>query len=275
MKKLYIISGITGAVGNALLAEVAKEPGAVVYGISRKGKEYVTFVNSRTGLLQTHTFICSLGELEDATIKSFLGLIDVNTYSSVTYVHALGHFPFEVNRDGEHQVLNDKNGDGIDDLTYDLSFRVFKTVTSRLKTICEKHQVPVAAFIIGSITDKFRLKEHQSWWRTFDLIRTYMKETAGQGFGMHLVNVSSVICSHEIITRPYVFIDTDADMRFWLAPSELAGYISAQLKGTSAFSGFQEHDLFHERPDLNKDYFSAVPFRHRKMKELFGIQEQK
>lgn len=273
-KKLYIVSGVTGAVGNAFLARVAKEEGSVVYGISRKGERYQAFVDPLTGLLHSKTFVCSLGSYDDESIEGFLNLINVEAYDSIVYLHAIGYFPFEISKDGKHEVSQDLDGDGINDLTYDLSYRVFKSVTVGLKELHDKSHVPVTSIIIGSVADKYRPKEHESWWKTLGLTRTYMRKAVGSGFGMHLVNISSVVCAHEIITRPYVFIDTDADLRFWLSPSQLADYIVITLDKAGAAKGFHEHNLFNAWPSFDNNYYSPVPFKRRKMRELFGSRKQ-
>ena len=269
-KRLYIIAGITGAVGNALLSRLAREEDAIVYGISRRAKPFTAFLDPDRKKLVARTIICSVAGLEDAAIDHFVGSIDVQAFRSITYLHALGHFPFEVDQDGSHRVEYDANGDGINDLTYDLSYRVFRSFTTSLRTVGDGASIAGSAFIIGSIIDKYRPREHQSWWRTFDLVRTYMQGGASIGYGMHLVNVSSVICAHEVITRPYVFTATDADIRYWLAPEELANFIVTQDGLPDAHDGFREYDLFHKRPDVTHRYFDTKPFRKRKIGELYG-----
>jgi hypothetical protein len=269
-KKLYIIPGISGAIGNAFLIRLANDPGVVVYGISRKAEPYTSFVQEGTGKFPLRTFICSLGELDAVSLKDFVRRIDMAAFESVVYVHALGHYPFEVSVKGEHLLTNDHNSDGINDLTYDLTYRVFTEFTAALKEVAVLSKVPMTCMLFGSITDKYRLKEHQSWWKVIVMTRAYMERVASSAVGMHLVNISSVICSHELATRPYVFIDTDADPRYWLDPSDLALKVIEKLKKSGSFCGFQTYDIYNPRPGITAAYFSARTFKRRKMAELFG-----
>ena len=102
------------------------------------------------------------------------------------------------------------------------------------------------------------------------MTKKYMQKVAGKDSAMHLVNISSVLCSHEIATRPFVFIDTDADPAYWLAPAELATYLEKEMGKRNFFNGFHEHEVFKKRPDITHEYFSVKVFKERKMSELFG-----
>ncbi len=269
-KQLYIIPGISGAVGNALLAQVLQDPHAVVYGVSREAKAYTGFINPETEFLYPKTFICSLGSIQDAQIKDFVTSIDFSSFNKVMCVHALGHFPFEINKKGEHVVNHDYDGDGINDITLDLSCRIFKSFTTEIRKVTNKEKKPFASVLFGSIVDQYRLKEHESWWKVMKMTKKYMHKAAGKHSAMHLVNISSILCSHEIATRPFVFIDTDADPAYWLAPAELATYLEKEMKKRNFFSGFHEHVVYKKRPDITHGYFSAKVFKERKMSELFG-----
>ena len=97
-KELVIVAGVTGAIGNALLAKYA--PNAVVYGISRKALPYINFIDPNTTKLYPNTFICTIGELNEENINTLINSIDIDKFSSITYFHSVGLYPFEINSRG-------------------------------------------------------------------------------------------------------------------------------------------------------------------------------
>lgn len=81
-----------------------------------------------------------------------------------------------------------------------------------------------------------------------------------------ILNISSVICPHEIIARPFVFQNTNADPIFWLMPHEVAERVVALI--FSKKNGFVEDELFHKADYYEKDYFTGTKFTNRKKAEL-------
>jgi hypothetical protein len=83
---------------------------------------------------------------------------------------------------------------------------------------------------------------------------------------INLLNISSVMCPHEIITRPFVFIHTNAEPEFWLLPNEVANKaLELVFKGNN---GFIETDLFHAS-NYHFDGYDDNYFGERKIKELY------
>lgn len=266
-KELVIITGITGAIGNALLAKYA--PNAIVYGISRKGLHNSNFINPETSRLYPKTFICSIGELNAKNIHTFIESIDINQFSSIIYFHLIGLYPFEINNKGEHWVENDKNGDGINDITHNLTYEIFKIFSLKIKSLAKISGISGRSLIFGGIADKHEPIVHYSWWQTMKKTRNYMKKNASENFGFHIINISSVSCSHEIITRPFIFIHTDAQIKYWLDPSELINKIIQKNKSKKSFSGFHEYEIFNKVPRFNGSYYNDNLFTPRKVAELY------
>lgn len=264
MKKLVIISGITGAIGNALLAEYGKHKDAVVYGISRQALNLLSFINPKTGKIYPSTLICSVPGNNEDGYKEFVKFIDFSIFSEIIYVHALGLFPFEVNEQGEHIVNHDEDGDGIDDRCMYLSYTLFRLITSEIikSSVC-----PVQCVIFGSLADKFGPLAHKSWCHVINIVKKYMKEAANNEISMFLLNISSVICSHELISRPFVFINTDADHFYWLTPWEISKEIAKELKRVKGY--YHEKELFNCNPGFDVDYYQDRKFTPRKIAELF------
>lgn len=263
-KKLVIISGITGALGNSLLAHYARQDHTVVYGISRKAKPLKNFINLKTNKLFDSTLIFSLKEIKEKNYSKFVNLIDFDKFSEVNYIHSLGIYPFEINEEGVHIVENDENKDGINDLVELLSYDIFRWLTSK---IISSTKLPFQAGIFGGLADKHKPTAHRSWWIIFEKTREYMKSIKEKNVRMHIFNISSVICTHEILTRPFVFIKTDANPKYWLSSEEVTKKVSQEFgkKG----EGYFEHELFHIKPEFDKEHYKNKKFTPRKVAELF------
>lgn len=266
-KELVIITGVTGAIGNALLAKYA--PNAIVYGISRKALSSISFIDPNTSKLYPNTFICKIGELNKENINTFINSIDIDRFSSITYFHSLGLYPFEINSSGEHIVENDEDKDGVNDITHSLTYEVFRLFTLNLKNVTNKTKIPCRSLIFGSLADKHEPLVHSSWWKTIKKTKEYMKETASENFAFHLINISSVSCSHEIITRPYIFIHTDAKIQYWLQPHELVKKIYEKNNSKESFHDFHEYEIFNKLPQFQNTYYEDKNFTPRKFAEVF------
>ncbi len=265
--KLLIISGISGAIGNALLAEYSRR-GFTIYGLSRKGLPMQHFLTKKQ-LLPLNTFITSIGDFSEKNIAAFVNAIDFQDVESVSYFHCVGHYPFEIDSSGNHIIENDHDGDGINDLTHYLSYAVFTDFTKALERQTRHYDIPARSIIFGAIADRHKPVVHESWWRTIAKTIEYMKMSATDSFGMHLVNISSVACAHELTTRPFVFMKTDSDIRFWLQPHELASRLALLLDPDTSFSGFHEYEIFNKRPEFSMHYYEDSEFTPRKVAELY------
>ncbi len=261
-KKIIIISGVTGAIGSALLAECAQDGSNIIYGISRKALPVSSFL--RKGKLPHKTLICSIGECLD-----YSSLFKYINYSvdEVVYIHALGLYPFEVNSKGSIVIENDLNKDGINDEVTKLTLNAFVSATQSLKKYWRGRTKCV---IFGGIADIHKPSVHQSWWKTIEKVKDYMKiETSkNEKLSMLVFNISSVLCPHEIITRPFVFIDTDADQVYWLNPYELSKFVLKMVDRMK--NGFHELKKYKIKPNFSLDtYYKDNKFTPRKVKELY------
>jgi hypothetical protein len=265
-KNLIIISGVTGAIGNALLAKFGREENTIVYGISRQAVSMNQFVDTLSGKLFDSIIIGSIGTLERNSYESFAMLIDYSKFGSVIYVHAAGLYPFEVNSDGKHYVENDNDGDGIDDRVNQLTYEYFTGMVSALAFAKKDTTVNFKALIFGSIADIHQPIVHESWWRTITKTKTFMKSST-ENKVMHVLNISSVLCAHEVVTRPFVFSKTDADPKYWLSAYEVADKTFELLLNDEC--GFYETELFHFNPTFREGYYQDRKFTPRKVNELF------
>jgi hypothetical protein len=261
MKKLVIINGVTGAVGTACLARFSREKNIVIYGLSRKGFDIKEFLVD--SLLPQSTNIFSIGNITDQKdCEAFVRSINLESFESIIYVHAVGYYPFELDDKGNIFIANDKNGDGIDDRVTELSYNAFFGMVNSLLTLDK----PINALVIGSVSDKHEPEVHASWWKTMRTVRETMQQSKKDNVSFSILNISSVICPHEILTRPYVFQSTNADASFWLMPNEVADEI--YLMTNTSTKGFSEKDLFHQASYYEDNYFTGAQFTERKKSEL-------
>ena len=259
-KTLVVINGVTGAIGTACLAKFSREEGVAIIGLSRKALPFATF--ARGGVLPDRHLVCSIGETDPANCAAFAEAIASDAYERVVYVHAVGLYPFELNGQGKIEVAHDRDGDGIDDRVMDLSHHAFFAMAEALAAKVRS----ATAFVFGGVADRYRPSVHQSWWKVMEKTRERMEATHRPELSFGILNISSVMCPHELITRPFVFIDTDADARYWLLPEEVATEI-VRLSRLER-KGVLTADLFHPAPYCTANYFLDEPFTHRKRAEL-------
>jgi hypothetical protein len=263
MKTLIIINGVTGAIGSACLARFSREHDTAIIGLSRKAPDIDTF--TKKGILPDTSLLCSIGDItQKSTGVRLTERIDKTRYKKIIYIHAVGVYPFEFDTAGNVSVSHDDDNDGIDDRVLHLSYDAFFAMTDVLK----ETGLEVKALILGSISDKFRPTVHTSWWTVMEKIKVRMKEITEkeENISYVVLNISSVICPHEMLTRPFVFQNTNADPRFWLMPHEVAERVHALV--CSKKTGCIEDEIFHKADYYEDDHFSEEKFITRKMNEL-------
>ncbi len=263
MKNLIIINGVTGALGSACLARFSREYGTTIIGLSRKAQRADTFCAN--GYLPNSTLICSIGDISNKEdCISFSKKIDRSFYEKIVYIHAVGVYPFELDIVGNIHVSNDDDNDGIDDRVVKLSHNALFAMTEALENI----GLPIKVLTFGSIADKFKPMIHKSWWTVIKKTKDRMKKKIKQKnkTSFFVLNISSVICPNEIITRPFVFPNTNANAIFWLMPHEVAEKVTTLV--LSKKEGFTEDSIFHNADYYERDYFTDPKFTKRKKSEL-------
>lgn len=261
-KTLVIINGVTGAIGTATLASFSRKEAVTIYGLSRQGQAIDALREDE--YLPDSSLICSIGNdisSRDAC-ERFVSSINQSLYSKIIYVHAVGLYPFEIDKMGELKVTHDYDGDGIDDRVMSLSFEAFFSMTTALDTF----GVEVKALVFGGIADKHKPEVHHSWWKVMELVKKRIKNEKKRNIKYCVLNISSVICPHEILTRPFVFSKTNADPKYWLKPSEVSDKV-LEITETQT-EAYKEIDLFRPASYYSDDYFSEDKFTSRKRLEL-------
>lgn len=278
MKKLVIIHGVTGAIGSACLSLFASQKDTVVYGISRKAQDFREFCKG--GKLPLATLICSVSGRDtndhypSRMSYHFGQAINPDLFESIYYIHALGVYPFEIDENGDRIVRCDNDQDGIDDRCHLLTRTMFDSFYTGIASQIKK---PVHSFIFGGIADKYEPFAHISWWKTIKelkntLIEAFERSEQGSIIKnlskVSVVNISSVLCPNELISRPFVFTNTDGDPAYWLTPMEVANFLQ-NIIAIGQQESFKEYDLFKKKPDFDLNYYEDENFTPRKIAELF------
>lgn len=263
MKRIVVIAGVTGSIGSALLSEFAQNSENVIYGISRKAEHVEHFL--KDGKLPHKTLICGLTIPEEYEL--LFSKMNYNDIDEILYIHAVGLYPFEVNKNGEIVTDNDTDGDGINDEVRKLTFTA---ISNAVRSLQNHFSGKIKICLFGAIADKYKPAVHHSWWKTIEKTKSFLQEVSSknQNITSTLFNISSVLCPHEIITRPFVFIHTDADQTKWLHPYELSQFVYATVQTIAP--GFHEFEKFRIKDDFEPEqYYKDESFTPRKVEELY------
>ena len=261
-KDLVIITGVTGAIGSALLEQYGQRKNTVIVGITRKSQTWKNFINKKTGKIYCGTLLCAV-EFEEKEVKNFIAHIDVEEFARVTFIHCVGDYQFEVDSVGNFTTENDKDGDGINDLVKFLSYDLFKWFAGNLM---RKTKSQLDFVIFGSLADKYEPQSFKSWWQTMKKTEHFMSSVITEKIGFFRFDISSVLCPHELITRPFVFTHTDADQTSWLSPSKLASEVIRALDTSNG--GFHKNDMFEHWDGFSSDYYQDEKIVPRRLLEI-------
>lgn len=231
-KKLAIISGATGSLGQAYLQILSKR-GIKCIGLSRKKPK-----KKRKSVTYLHSDL-----LDKFETKKALGGINIEEYGEVIVIHTVGKFKFEENKKPELDI----NGDGIDDFVFDSNIKTFENILNfLLKKIDKKSKLTLCAF--GSVSDKYEVPFWKSYTKSKNVLREIIKKYSNnQNMRGVFVNVSTVDTKNENLLRP------SASKKYWLTSEKIVQRTKKEI-----FNGkrkFIELDIFKPNPDFKKDYY--------------------
>ncbi|MFZ2205626.1 MAG: hypothetical protein WAV23_03470 [Minisyncoccia bacterium] len=264
-KKIIIINGVMGVIGSPIFSYFAEQGENFIYGISRRGFYFEEYVDS-SGELPQKDIVFSLADYKkenyEIDIDSF---IDALPDLPIVFIHTMGEYVTEMTRDGKLQVENDNDGDGINDNVKRLTYEVPIIFAKKLG----KRKSPTTFIQIGSLSDKYKIDIHGSWVKSMDLLKNDLKKISdnNKNFNALILNVSSVLTPKELTDRPYVSLKTNADMRYWLPPTEIAKFIDEYTK--SIKTGLHEEELYKKWPNISPDHFSLSKYKERRGKEIY------
>jgi len=265
IKKVYIINGAMGVIGSPVFTHLALQSDTVVYGISRRGLPFNEYLDEDNKLPEAH-LVFSLGDyMEDgeSIIETFVDSLPENY--EIIFLHSMGCFLTEMNREGQVVIENDNDSDGINDTVKRLTYTIPRLFAEKLS----QKGTRVSFLQLGSLADDQFLPVHHSWVTSMDMIKKEYKKISqfNSNFSATTINVSSVLTPKELIERPFVTLQTNADLKFWLDPADIGKYI---YTNRDAFAlGYTEISLFNSWPKFNNKHFHAATYIDRRKKEVF------
>jgi len=255
----------TGAIGSALMEKYGQKKNVVIFGLTRKALSWRDFVGSKAGKLPLVTFLCSVAfDIQD--VADFIGNINFEEFSRVTYVHCVGAYLFEIDSEGHFEIEGDNDKDGINDVVKFLSYDVLSLFS---KNIILRAKNNIDCVIFGGLADRHQPRILYSWWNTMEKTEAFMKENASGKVGMFKFDISSVFCPHELLMRPFVFTQTDADQTAWLSPSMLASEVVRTLN-VNNHGGFHKNDVFRHWEGFSAEYYMDQQMVPRRLAETIN-----
>ena len=266
MKKIIIINGVMGVIGSPLFSYFAESEDNIVWGISRKGLYFEDYLDEE-GKLPQSNIVFSLADYQrDNNALLINTFVESIPDLPIVFIHTMGKFVTEIDKQGNSRVENDNDGDGINDevkrLTYDVPLAFSRELAKRKSSVL---------FVqIGSLSDKHNLVLHSSWVKSIKLLK---KELVGiserhENFKTLILNVSSVLTPKELIDRPFISTQTDAEMKYWLPPIEIAKFIGQYSQSEEV--PFFEKDLYRSWPNFSREHFSVESYKERRKSEFYN-----
>lgn len=254
-----------GVIGSPIFSYFAEKGEHCIWGISRRGLYFEEYLD-KEGKLQQTNLVFSLADYKTENYE-----IDIENFIEslpdlpVVFIHTMGEYVTEMDRDGQLRIENDRDNDGINDNVKRLTYEVPIAFLKRLS----KRSTPTLFVQIGSLSDKYRIDIHGSWVKSMDLLKIDLQEMVENSVNLNslVLNVSSVLTPKELVDRPFVSIKTNADMRYWLPPAEIAHFIDEYMG--SPEKGFAEKELYKKWPNISADHFALESYRKRRGSELY------
>ncbi len=235
VKKLVIISGATRGIGKAFADYYRPLENTAVIGIGRSKK---------TELTQLDLF-------DEPEVNRFVDQLDLSSFRDMVYIHAVGVDKFEP--DGKPHI--DRDGDGIDDEVYATNVTAFLNLADPLIEKAKQIKTPMTIVNIGSISDIYGVPYWQSFSRSKNMVRKYLKSIALTNVKGITLNVGSTLDENN--NR---FGRVNADVSYWQTAQELVAKSIRSIEGMMHLdSTYVEIDFCKYNPNFKPDYFTNLP----------------
>lgn len=242
-KKLVIITGITGKLGEAYLDYFREDYSSTCVGFSRKTpkKKHEEVIYLKSDLLDRET------------IRKSINKISFKEYSEVILIHPIGMFKFE------HQT-KPKKGLKIGDLdpeVYSSNVLTFKNMYDSIKSKLNKDhkdlsKVTITLCAFGSISDKYNIPYWNSYTRSKNILRRLIKKSIDSNKNLKIrgifVNVSTTDTGNENKLRP------SGEKTYWLSSKEIVdSSVPTILRSRRRWN---EINIFKHNPDFDTTWYT-------------------
>lgn len=247
-KKLVIISGARRGIGKSFFDKYQSISNTICIGISRKNIPNLVQIDL----------------LEENSTYSFTKELNLNNVNSILYFHSIGIDKFEPK--GLPQF--DYDNDGIDDDVYKSNVTTFLNIAEPLIDRSYKVDIPITICNIGSISDIFEVPYWQSFSKSKNIIRKFMKSLNDESISNVVLNISSTLDEEN---RKYG--RTNADTTYWQTTQEFLtksfGFVDG-IKDTDA--SYMEIDIYKHNPSFKTDYFVNLPKLYASWQKDMGLE---
>ena len=234
LRRLVIISGASRGIGKAFADNYRARKNSTVIGLSR----------SAQGLTQ-------LDLLDETKTNTFVEQLDFRSFNHVTYIHSIGIDKFEPN--GKPQT--DYDHDGIDDEVYAKNVITFFNLVEPLVEKVKQIRTPLTLCQIGSVSDLYQVPFWQSFSKSKDKVRKYLKSLTADYLKSITLNISSTLDE-----EGRKFGRVNADTTYWQTAQELVAKSIGSLDGMRTLaSPYAEIDFYKHNPNFRQDYFTNLP----------------
>ncbi|MFA6073025.1 MAG: SDR family NAD(P)-dependent oxidoreductase [Candidatus Woesearchaeota archaeon] len=230
---LVIISGASRGIGKAFLNHYSQQPNTNCIGLTRSKNTNQQY--AQLDLLQTNK------------VKEFVNHLNLTDVDKVIYMHSIGIDKFEPN--GKPHI--DTDNDGIDDEVYSSNVTAFKNLAEPLMDRIYSKRLPLTIINIGSLSDMFEVPFWQSFSKSKNQVRQYMKANSNEKIKGVMLNVSSTLDEEgRKYGRPF------ADTTYWQKAEDLVSKSVKFIDGHEPGVGYIEADFFNPSPFYRPDYFT-------------------
>lgn len=201
--------------------------------------------------------------LQEKETFEFVKSLDLHDITKVIYIHGVGIDKFEP----KCVPAIDIDGDGIDDEVYQSNVITFLHLAEPLIEKVSSKNIPLTICNIGSVGDIYNVPFWQSFTKSKNIIRKYMKSNTIPLVKSIFFNVSSTLDDGgEKYGRPL------ADTTYWLDSKDLVKRSVQYLDVFDMLSGHLELDFFNWCPWYTKEYFTNLPALYQAWQRDMGYQ---
>lgn len=245
-KNLYLVAGARRGIGKTFANYFRSKNDGDVMGFSRK----------QIGLCKQLDF------LNVENVENLVGGINFNKFEKIVYLHSIGIDKFEP--EGKPQIDLDK--DGIDDEVYGTNVVAFRNLADLLVKQSKEKDLALTLINIGSISDIFDVPYWQSFTRSKNIVRQYMKANSSDRINGLMLNISSTLdVDAEVYARKF------ANTTYWQTESELLNKVKPLFE-INLNSNYAEFDFFKHNPNFKSDYFTNLPELLKTWKKDMGYE---
>ena len=235
IKKMVIVSGATRGIGKTFANYYSSQKNTEVIGIGRSNKP---------NLMQ-------LDLLDETKVNYFVNKLNLKQLKEIIYMHAVGIDKFEPNAKPQF----DLDGDGIDDEVYESNVTAFFNLAEPLVEKVKQIKTPITICNIGSISDIYEIPFWQSFSKSKNIVKKYLKSIRTENVKGITLNIGSTLDEEN---RKYGRIN--ADTTYWQTSQELLKKSIGVLEGMRNLdSSYAEFDFYKHNPTFKQDYFTNLP----------------